>query len=420
MKPSAPRDPREILFLGSLDWRPNLDALALFLDRIFPAVRLAEPSARLTIVGRTPSAALERRVSETEGAELIANVPDVRPYLARAGVLTVPLRIGGGSRLKILEALATGLAVVSTTVGAEGLDLKNGEHLDIVDDPVAFASRLVETIRSPIRAQAMAEHGRRLVLERYDWDALAKLLERELGACSWANPTGSRRFHEHRRISTMTVVHLAASAFVGGPESQMLGVIGHWPGRSAVLSFSEGGRCRALLDEARRLGAEAVELNSNAPAYRASVREVAEHLRRVDASVLCCHGYKPDLLGMLAAKSAGVPVVSISHGWTAATLKVRLNEALDRLCLHAMDRVVCVSEGQGRRVRKAGVSLRKIAVIRNAVDPSKYGQTSLDRESLLSLFPDGDRPARIVGAAGRLSPEKGYCVLVERRGHRLA
>ena len=100
-------------------------------------------------------------------------------------MLTVPLRIGGGSRLKILEALATGLAVVSTTVGAEGLDLKNGEHLDIVDDPVAFASRLVETIRSPIRAQAMAEHGRRLVLERYDWDALAKFLEQ-----SWERVVG--------------------------------------------------------------------------------------------------------------------------------------------------------------------------------------------------------------------------------------
>jgi glycosyltransferase involved in cell wall biosynthesis len=177
------RDPSEILFLGSLDWRPNLDALALLLDRIFPAVRALEPSARLTIVGRTPPLALERRVAETEGATLIANVPDVRPYLGRAGVLAVPLRIGGGSRLKILEALATGMPVVSTTVGAEGLELKHGEDLDIVDDPDAFATRLVETIRSPQRAQAMAARGRHFVLERYDWDALANLLERSWERC---------------------------------------------------------------------------------------------------------------------------------------------------------------------------------------------------------------------------------------------
>jgi glycosyltransferase involved in cell wall biosynthesis len=213
----------------------------------------------------------------------------------------------------------------------------------------------------------------------------------------------------------MNIVHLAASPFLGGPESQMLGLVEHLPpdDRSAVLSFSERGRCRALLDAASALGAEAVELRQNAPSYRASAREIAGHLRRLDADVLCCHGYKPDILGLLAARQARVPVVSVSHGWTAATWKVRLNEAVDRFCLHGMDRVVCVSERQAGRVRRAGVPGRRIAVIPNAIDATRYGSRDLSvREELLKRFP-GDPPRLLIGAAGRLSPEKGYGVLVE-------
>ena len=212
----------------------------------------------------------------------------------------------------------------------------------------------------------------------------------------------------------MRMAHLAASAFVGGPESQLLGLIAHLPAadRSAVFSFSEGGRCRALLDQARRLNAEAVELIHNAPHYRQAVREVADHLRRFDADVLCCHGYKPDLLGLFAARRGRVPVVSVSHGWTAATFKVRLNEFADRLCLHGMNRVVCVSEAQARRVRNAGIASQKIIVIRNAIDPERSRNFDPSvRAELLSLFPTP--PRVLIGAAGRLSPEKGYGVLVD-------
>jgi len=214
----------------------------------------------------------------------------------------------------------------------------------------------------------------------------------------------------------MNIVHLAASPFLGGPESQMLGLIGHLPvgDRSTVLSFSERGRCRPLLEAAKALGAEVVELEQNTPHYRASAREIADHLTRVNADVLLCHGYKPDILGVLAARKISVPVVSVSHGWTAATFKVRVNETIDRLCLQGMDRVVCVSERQARRVRRAGVPARKIVVIHNAIDVSRYGTRDLAiREQLLSLFPTTQRPRLLVGAAGRLSPEKGYAVLVD-------
>jgi glycosyltransferase involved in cell wall biosynthesis len=212
----------------------------------------------------------------------------------------------------------------------------------------------------------------------------------------------------------MIVVHLAASPFVGGIETQLLGLIGHLPEgyRSAVLSFSERGLCRPLLEAASRLGAEAVELTHNAPQYHAAVNEIAGHLRRLGADVLCCHGYKPDVLGLFAARRAGVPVVSVSHGWTAATLKVRLNETIDRLCLLGMDRVVCVSEAQARRVRRAGVPARRVMAIHNAVAAGPDMENdSTARAEVLRLFPEP--PRLVVGTAGRLSPEKGFGVLVE-------
>jgi glycosyltransferase involved in cell wall biosynthesis len=176
------RDPRRILFLGALDWRPNLDAIDLLLERIFPEVHAQEPSAQLVIVGRNPPSALVRRAAATPGVELHASVADVRPYLAGAGVMAVPLRIGGGSRLKILEALACGLPVVASRIGAEGLALTPG--IDFVQaEERDMAAALVEAIRKPAPLRAMAEHGRGIVREQYDWEVLARKLEASWEKC---------------------------------------------------------------------------------------------------------------------------------------------------------------------------------------------------------------------------------------------
>jgi glycosyltransferase involved in cell wall biosynthesis len=182
--PQAPRQAREVLFLGSLDWRPNLDAVGLLLAQIWPQVVAAEPEARLQIVGHNPPSWLRRRVAATPGVELHASVPDVRPFLARCSVLAVPLRIAGGSRLKILEALACETPVVSTRVGAEGLQLKAGEHLTVVEDNSRMAESLIEGLRSPEAARDQAQRGRQFVLQHHDWDRLAEKLEQVWLRCA--------------------------------------------------------------------------------------------------------------------------------------------------------------------------------------------------------------------------------------------
>ena len=173
--PNVAVDPDEVLFVGSLDWRPNLDAVTWFVDEILARLRAQRATAHLTVVGRNPPAWLRARADQTEGLTLHPDVPDVRPHVARAAVCAVPLRIGGGSRLKICEALAMERPVVSTTVGAEGLDL--GEGIVIADGAEAFAAALADALANPAPAQARALEGRTRVLARYEWDRIAPLQE---------------------------------------------------------------------------------------------------------------------------------------------------------------------------------------------------------------------------------------------------
>lgn len=175
--PTEPRPANRILFLGSLDWRPNLDAVAQLFDEIFPALIQQVPEAKLSLVGRNPPEWVRQRASEMNGVELHANVADVRPYIADSSVMAVPLRIGGGSRLKILEALATELPVVSTSVGAEGLHLNDGEHLAIANGVEHFVSALKDALQNQERANQMAQAGRQRILEQYTWEVLADRLE---------------------------------------------------------------------------------------------------------------------------------------------------------------------------------------------------------------------------------------------------
>jgi glycosyltransferase involved in cell wall biosynthesis len=215
----------------------------------------------------------------------------------------------------------------------------------------------------------------------------------------------------------MNVVHLTSSTFFGGPERQMLGLAAALPQsvRTMFVSFAEGGRCATFLDHVRPQGFEAVALRNDTPRLAAAVRELTAVLRDTNAGVLLCHGYKADLLGRVAARRVGIPAVAVSRGWTGENRKVRAYEWLARRHLRFMDHVVCVSDGQAAKVRRwCGVPDSRISVIRNSARLAAFAATDPSaRRILLGLFPSDTAVSRLVVAAGRLSPEKGFGVLVE-------
>src|SRR6185369_1543567 len=150
-----------------------------FCRDILPLIRAEEPDVRLSIVGRAPTPAV-KRLAEAEGILVTGRVDDVRPYMREAMVYVVPLRIGGGTRLKIFEAMSMGKAVVSTTVGAEGLPVTDGRHVMLADDPASFAGAVVRLLRDADTRAQLESAARALVLEQYDWSAVAGSLESAL------------------------------------------------------------------------------------------------------------------------------------------------------------------------------------------------------------------------------------------------
>jgi len=170
--------PGRLVFTGSMDWYPNEDGIVHFIEAVLPRVRREVPAAALTVVGRNPSPRL-RAAAEAAGVHVTGLVDDVRPHMAEAAVYVVPLRIGGGTRLKIFEALAMAKAVVSTAIGAEGLPLTPGRDFLQADDPAAFARAVTSLLRDPARRRAVGSAGRRLVEERYSWPKVVDEFENQ-------------------------------------------------------------------------------------------------------------------------------------------------------------------------------------------------------------------------------------------------
>jgi polysaccharide biosynthesis protein PslH len=172
---STPAEPHTLIFNGTLNYRPNLDAARYLIDDIWPLVRRRYPDARLTLTGRKEG--VDTRSLSRPGVELLGEVPDIRPYVSGAAAVAVPIRIGGGTRLKVLEALAMGKPIVSTAVGCEGVAVRDGEHLMIAGDAPAFASRIFEVFENPALRDALGQAGRRLVETRYAWALAGARLE---------------------------------------------------------------------------------------------------------------------------------------------------------------------------------------------------------------------------------------------------
>ncbi|HET9495112.1 MAG TPA: glycosyltransferase [Chloroflexia bacterium] len=191
----GPAEPGSILFFGAINYYPNTEGLLFFLDEVFPRVKREHPGARLWIVGQQPPPAITERAAEDV---IVAGlVDDVRPYLERAAVVIAPLRIGGGTRLKIVEAMAMGKPVVATRIGAEGLDLAHGEDILLADTADVFAGQVSRVLGDEALARRLGEAARQSAVSRYSWRGAAERLERFYEQLP--HPSASRRVPSSRR-----------------------------------------------------------------------------------------------------------------------------------------------------------------------------------------------------------------------------
>lgn len=177
----AEKDGPHIVTLGSLHYPPNADGVRWFMDDVFPRVQAAVADARLTIVGKHPPDDFRARAAADPAVTVTGYVPDLRPLMARAAVLVVPVRAGGGMRVRILEAFAHQLPVVTTTVGLEGIAAEDGRHVLLGDTPEAFAAAVARLLRDRPFAAELAANGRRLVETTYDWQVALRRMDAAYG-----------------------------------------------------------------------------------------------------------------------------------------------------------------------------------------------------------------------------------------------
>lgn len=175
--PAKPAAAPVIGFLGSMDWMPNIDGVLWFAREVLPKVREQMPEVRVKIIGRNPPASI-RALAADPAIEVTGTVPEVQPHVHECRVIAVPLLAGGGTRIKIFEAMAMGVPVISTTIGAEGLPVRHGEEIEIADDAESFAQGTLKLLADAAAAARMALNARELMEQRFSWRfAASKFVE---------------------------------------------------------------------------------------------------------------------------------------------------------------------------------------------------------------------------------------------------
>lgn len=181
-EPQSAPPAADLVFTGSMDWMPNIDGAVWFTAAILPLLRQRLPECSLALAGRSPAPAVEALGKADPRIRVTGTVPDIRPWLWGSRVAIVPLRVGGGTRLKIYESMAAGVPVVSTTIGAEGLDYTDGENILIADTPEQFADACHRLLADPDLAARIAANARHLVATRYSWEGVVDDFEKLLEA----------------------------------------------------------------------------------------------------------------------------------------------------------------------------------------------------------------------------------------------
>ncbi len=166
-------EPNSLIFTGSMDWLPNEDAILYFAQHILPRVRQAIPDVKLSVVGRNPSPHLRQKLADEPAIDLVGWVDDVRPFIARHALFVVPLRIGGGTRIKVYEAMAMGKAMVSTSIGTEGLPVTHGDHVWLADEAESFAEAVIHLLQNRSARGQLEVAARQFVETHCSWDRAA-------------------------------------------------------------------------------------------------------------------------------------------------------------------------------------------------------------------------------------------------------
>ena len=187
----VPQVAGRLAFVGSMDWYPNEDGVIWFIREVYPRIRAAVPGASFEVIGRNPPAPVKAAAAAEQGITLTGRVDDVRPHLAEAEVVVVPLRVGGGTRIKIPEAMAMAKAVISTTIGAEGLPFRDAHELRLADEPEAFARAVSELLLDSGRRNAIETAARERVLRDHDWQSVVDKVEATLAAVKEKAATGT-------------------------------------------------------------------------------------------------------------------------------------------------------------------------------------------------------------------------------------
>jgi len=169
---------KNILTLGTLHYPPNADGIRWFANEVFPLIQAKEPGATLTIIGKNPPADFLQLQDQNPGIiEVTGYVEDLNPYFDQAGVMVIAVRAGGGMRVRILEAFARGMPVVTTTIGLEGIEAVSGEHVLVQDTPQDFAESTLALLANPELADKLSRSGRRLAEENYDWQVILSRMD---------------------------------------------------------------------------------------------------------------------------------------------------------------------------------------------------------------------------------------------------
>ncbi|MDR0871115.1 MAG: glycosyltransferase, partial [Planctomycetaceae bacterium] len=225
----------------------------------------------------------------------------------------------------------------------------------------------------------------------------------------------------------MNILHLTASPFFGGPERVILDIVRNqrppeFDVNSTIVSFRENGNCQPFLNEVEKEGFTGLVLNRDFPHFFGAVSDLTKILKERNINIICAHGHKSRIIGWFAARRTGIPIIGVSHGWTWQDWKTSLYERLDQWFHRRMDKVVAVSQGQADKIIKSGTPKERVVVIHNAVDVSRFQKPfDLSKRKVLENYFTNETnkrngnltPRLFIGAAGRLSPEKDFSLMID-------